>query len=466
MTSTQIKTTGHLPTGVPGAAESSNLPPGAEKRRLFAAAQLAMSSQLKPQTKSIDRWFVPGRLEFMGKHTDYCRGRSVLGAIDRGFCFCVASRSDSRLRMVDAENGLSAELDINALTDPGLHNNWTVYPATVARRLAGMSPVPLRGADVAFISNLPPAAGLSSSSCLIVGFYLALARSNLELFATHNIAFPQDPLELGDFLGCIESGRSWREHSADKGVGTHGGSQDHTAILCSRPGQLTEFDFFDSCPITAVALPDHLTFVIGVSGVSAHKTGSAGAAYNQVSRRATTCVKLWNHFSQRKENSLEALFRSEPQGMNMARRALEEQKSDEFSIQSLLSRLEQYHAECHVLIPAAMAAMRRGNWMELGRVVDESQRLAETCLHNQVPQTQHLAASARRLGAVAASAFGAGFGGAVWALVETAQAGVFISHWRENYISTFHGQNQNALFFKTSLGLPASELPPIELTAR
>ncbi|MGO1384393.1 MAG: galactokinase family protein, partial [Arachnia sp.] len=30
------------------------------------------------------RWFVPGRLEVFGKHTDYAGGNSLLAAVDRG----------------------------------------------------------------------------------------------------------------------------------------------------------------------------------------------------------------------------------------------------------------------------------------------------------------------------------------------------------------------------------------------
>ena len=29
--------------------------------------------------------FIPGRIEVLGKHTDYCGGRSIVCAIDRGF---------------------------------------------------------------------------------------------------------------------------------------------------------------------------------------------------------------------------------------------------------------------------------------------------------------------------------------------------------------------------------------------
>ena len=29
--------------------------------------------------------FIPGRIEVLGKHTDYCGGSSIVCAIDRGF---------------------------------------------------------------------------------------------------------------------------------------------------------------------------------------------------------------------------------------------------------------------------------------------------------------------------------------------------------------------------------------------
>ena len=57
-----------------------------------------------------------------------------------------------------------------------------------------------------------------------------------------------------------------------------------------------------------------------------------------------------------------------------------------------------------------------GDLDAFGALVDRSQALAESLLGNQVLQTIHLASSARQLGAVAASAFGAGFGGSVSAL--------------------------------------------------
>ena len=50
-----------------------------------------------------------------------------------------------------------------------------------------------------------------------------------------------------------------------------------------------------------------------------------------------------------------------------------------------------------------------GDLRAFGRLVDRSQQAAEQLLGNQVPETVFLAAAARRLGAAAASAFGAVF---------------------------------------------------------
>ena len=61
----------------------------------------------------------------------------------------------------------------------------------------------------------------------------------------------------------------------DLGVGTLGGSQDHTAILCSRPGELRQYGF---CPVRferSVPFPAGHKLVIGVSGIAAEKTGAS-----------------------------------------------------------------------------------------------------------------------------------------------------------------------------------------------
>jgi len=69
-----------------------------------------------------------------------------------------------------------------------------------------------------------------------------------------------------------------------------------------------------------------------------------------------------------------------------------------------------------------------------------------------VPQTNYLQQSARRLGAVAASAFGAGFGGSVWAMTEADKAEKFRQAWLGEYSRQFPKESQRSEFFITAPG--------------
>src|SRR5512143_399107 len=93
---------------------------------------------------ALRKFFVPGRIELLGKHTDYAGGRSLLCAVERGFCVAVRPRSDASVRVIDAVTGT---------------RNDSVYVSTVTARLARNFPTARRGADVAFASDLPVAAG-------------------------------------------------------------------------------------------------------------------------------------------------------------------------------------------------------------------------------------------------------------------------------------------------------------------
>jgi galactokinase len=118
----------------------------------------------------------------------------------------------------------------------------------------------------------------------------------------------------------------------------------------------------------------------------------------------------------------------------------------------LLARLEQFVAESTEIIPEVGDCLARGDVEGIGLLVDRSQLGAERWLGNQVIETVALARSARKLGAAAASAFGAGFGGAVWALVRTAEADDFLERWAREYRTAFPERAPHALFFLTRPG--------------
>src|SRR5437762_1504463 len=120
-------------------------------------------------------FFVPGRIEFLGKHTDYAGGRSLICAVEKGLCVVVAPRADRKIRIVDARSEEQTSFELSPHLSPTV-GHWSNYPMTVGRRVARNFPAAdLRGADIVFMSDLPPAAGMSSSSALIVAIFLALS---------------------------------------------------------------------------------------------------------------------------------------------------------------------------------------------------------------------------------------------------------------------------------------------------
>ena len=426
------------------------------KSRLFARAAAALGRR-----HGLRLW-VPGRIEFLGKHTDYAGGRSLICTVERGLAVVAAARDDRRVRLTDAVSGDHVEIELSP-TLPPADGSWGNYAITVARRIARNFPGPLRGADIAFASDLPPAAGLSSSSALVVATFLALADLNaLGAHEEYRRALPSAD-DLAGYLGAVESGAPFGSLAGDRGVGTFSGSQDHTAILCSRAGALVQYRFAPVHFERSVPLPYDHVFVIGASGVLAEKTGAALELYNRQARRVHGLVDRWRRATGRSDATLAAVLASSPDALNRMHAIIRDPSlgasvSDGFDATDLITRVDQFAAESLEIIPAAGDALERGDVATLGELVDRSMRGAELLLGNQVPETCHLARSARSLGAAAASAFGAGFGGSVWALVQRTEAPRFLKCWQETYESRFPEPAERSSFFVTAAGPAAMAL--------
>lgn len=393
--------------------------------------------------------FVPGRIEVLGKHTDYAGGRSLVCAVERGFVAASVPRRDDRVRVIDVAGGRVEELALDPrLAEPVAA--WARYPATVFRRVARNFPGARTGADIAFLSDLPLASGMSSSSAFMVTMFLAVARVNRldrEAAYQREIATPE---ELAGFLATVENGQSFGSLSGDRGVGTFGGSEDHTAMLCGRAGELSQYAF---CPVRherQVPCPVDHVFVVAVSGVTAEKTGAAKDAYNRASIAVAMLLDAWNATAGRSDLSLAAAVSNGAAAElpDLVRRAA----GGAFTEGLLRARFQQFVEESGEIVPAAGDALAAGDLRRFGVLVDRSQHLAERLLGNQVAETVFLAASARELGAAAASAFGAGFGGSVWALVPGTAAEEFMGRWRARYAAAFPEAASRAAFLATCPG--------------
>lgn len=458
------------------------------------------------------RLFVPGRIEVLGKHTDYAGGRSLLAAVDRGFTVAVGAGADDAITVVDTVRGERVRIPLSghaesaaavppsgAASAPGTTTEsgsesapgsasesaepaWAVYPRTVVRRVARDFPGRLTGCRIEICSDLPSDAGLSSSSALITAIFLALdavcrfSESERYRAAIGGPPLPSEPATraapaareaLAGYLGAVERGSAFpglgsaREPGftpeagaggGTEGVGTRGGSEDHVAILCAEPGALVRYAFEPVRAEGAVAVPAGHAFAVAASGVVAPKTGSARDRYNRLSDEAARVAALWRKATGEAHPHIGAIL--DDAGIRRLHDALwcgaRRGERD-----ALRRRVRHFVVESTEIVPAAADALAAGELDRFGELADRSQRLAEELLGNQVPETVQLARSARELGAVAASAFGAGFGGSVWALVPTSDVVVFLDDWRARYLDAFPGRTSDADFFTSPAAAPA-----------
>jgi galactokinase len=231
-------------------------------------------------------------------------------------------------------------------------------------------------------------------------------------------------------------------------------------MLCSRPGLLSQYSY---CPVrlerTIPVAAGHV-FAVASSGVAAEKTAGAMEKYNRASRLAAAVAGAWRAATGRADAHIAAALGAEPaQAAARMRDILGRQPSGgPFTAAELLARFDHFFAESCEILPAAGDALASGNLAEFGRLVDRSQEAAEQLLGNQVPETVLLARSARELGAAAASAFGAGFGGSVWALVREESAAAFLDAWAGRYAAAFPAAARGAAFFLTGAGPAAFEV--------
>ncbi|MDD7928744.1 galactokinase [Microbacterium sp. NE2TL11] len=178
-------------------------------------------------------WSAPGRVNLIGEHTDYNDGFVFPFATPHRTHVALATRDDGRLRVISTFDAVPVEVaiaDLDALfpTVDGQHAvpEWSTYPLGVAWALiqaAGADPTTLTGADLAFASNVPVGAGLSSSAA-IEG---ATASALNELW---NLGF--------DRVALAQVGR----RAENEAVGAPTGIMDQMASMLGEPDAATFLD--------------------------------------------------------------------------------------------------------------------------------------------------------------------------------------------------------------------------------
>ena len=409
-------------------------------------------------TSLIRRYVVPGRVELVGKHVDYAGGRSLTCAVDLALRIDAEALREPELRVdADPERGsVVMRLDANAAPTDA---SWSVYVAAVARRFARDFPHFRHGVSVRLSGDLPEGAGLSSSSALIVALGTALADANNATDDERWSRAIPNSLARAEYFAAIETGAPYKEFAGEEGVGVRGGAQDPIAIICGAAGTMSQFSYLPARLERRVPWPAEYVLAIGVSGVHAIKTGNAQRQYNQASEAMRALVRRWNSETGRHDETIADALASGPDAAErLSRVARGRSSAADIGAEYLVPRLDQFREEVDVIVPGVGDALRERDWRLLGDLVARSHALATTALGNQVPETGSLVRNALERGAIAASAFGAGFGGAVWAMVRDESANAFMEQWRADYETAFPHRAAAARWVVTRPAEPAREV--------
>jgi len=212
------------------------------------------------------RVIAPGRVNLIGEHTDYNDLPVLPMAIDRSveIEFEVLDEPVLRLQTSLAGYGV-ARFPLNPDMGRAPQGEWSNYLRAAALGLLEEG-LPLdHGIAGTVGGTVPLAAGLSSSSALVVATALALLRAN---------GHEMDPLRLAGLMA-----------RAERFVGLEGGGMDQAVCLAGRRGMAVRIDFAP-LRVGLIPIPDGWRWLIAHSLVEAEKSGAARTAYNE---RSATC---------------------------------------------------------------------------------------------------------------------------------------------------------------------------------
>jgi galactokinase len=247
-----------------------------------------------------------------------------------------------------------------------------------------------RGFDAVIDSTVPVAAGLASSSALVIATALAAAGSN---------DLSPDPIELAELMAA-----------AEQYVGTRGGGMDQAISAGATAGFAARVEF-TPLRLEHVPVPANWRFVVAHSLVQAHKSGGAREGYNR--RRAET----------EEARALIAGHLSLPASEVASYRDLLERVSGREALAGgeaclhgdLLKRFRHVVTE-HERVTRAEVAMRSGSLAGFGILMNGSHASLTEDYEVSIPELDELVGIARDAGAVGARLTGAGTGGCIVAL--------------------------------------------------
>ena len=327
----------------------------------------------------------PGRVNLIGEHVDYV-GLSVLPvALSREVSLHLSPREDDVVHVVNVDPSYG-ERTFRLVADPprAAEGDWENYLKAAARdRIRAHGP--LRGFDAVLESDIPAAAGLSSSAALVVAMALALEAVNGQ---------ETDRLELAAALA-----------RAERFVGTEGGGMDQAICLGAQEAHAALIGF-DPLTLENVPIPAGWRFLVAHSLVRAEKSGPARQAYNERTRQCVEALEAVRPALDEGEDVgyPEILARHDPGALVQAARD---------TLDGTLFRRFRHVVTEGRRVGEAKAALEADDLEGFGALMDSSHASLRDDYEVSVPELDRLVEVARESGATGARLTGAGFGGFV-----------------------------------------------------
>ena len=324
----------------------------------------------------------PGRVNLIGEHTDYNGGFVLPIALQVQVLVAGRERRDRRVTLLavnDRDRQLAFHLD--APLDEQWPK-WAVFVHGVAAAL-GRRGIAVSGCELAIDGDVPIGSGLSSSAALeVAAGTIMLALS-------------------GASLAGVELARVCQE--AENAGGVASGIMDPLVCALARRGHALHVDCRD-VTFRHEVFPDDAAVVVCDT---MRRRSLAQSPYNERRRECEAALSVLNAVCGRRLDSLRDIEREEFECV--AR-----------SLPLVLARRVRHVLSENERVAAAVLAMRKGDLVALGRLMNESHESLREDYEVSCPELDEMVAVARaQEGLLGARLTGAGFGGCTVNLVRS-----------------------------------------------
>ncbi|TVR45268.1 MAG: galactokinase [Puniceicoccaceae bacterium] len=325
----------------------------------------------------------PGRIEFIGNHTDY-NGGAVLGAsIQQGVTVAAGLRRDGCIQLATLGGGPAVRLDELPKQGRSGSESWINYPVGVAWELfRERTDLQRQGWNLLVESDLPTGAGLSSSAALELSSALALHHLTGLDWSRRELVLAARRAE-NDFVG-VPCG------ILDQGVSGYGSEDALVFIDCRGP------DF------STVPLPAGVRFWI----FNTHqKHALVDSLYSQRHNECRQALRLLQAAGRRIEHLIDL--------------PADEVDAAVAEFPAAVARRARHVIHEHHRVLAAVDRLGGGDLAGVGELLYASHHSSSELFENATPELDFLVANLRgRPGVIGARLTGGGFGGAVMAVTD------------------------------------------------